>query len=81
MPWQYESPNALCPFYRMESRNEVWCEGWRDDIGIRISFVNPEMRNIINTGSAMKYKTEFCRAAWEQCPVARMLNQIYDAAN
>lgn len=70
MPRQYESSNALCPFYRMESTREIWCEGWLEGMNVRISFIR----------SAHDFKTEFCRAAWEQCPVAMMLNEIYDAA-
>ena len=70
MPRQYESPNALCPFYRMETTREIWCEGWLEGMNIRISFIR----------SALDYKTENCRAAWEQCPVAKMLNELYDAA-
>lgn len=64
MPRQYESSAALCPFYRMESSQEIWCEGWVEGMGVRLQFKQ----------NALKYKEEYCRGDWEKCPIAVMLS-------
>lgn len=70
MPRHYESSAARCPFYRMEDRKSVSCEGFGPNWTIKIS---KDGKN----GNASGYKKHFCYDRWEECPVARMLQERF----
>lgn len=70
MARQYVSNEAVCPFYLMEDRQTVTCEGVGPGWVIKIS------RNV-NSGNAKDYIREFCYRDWEKCRVAQMLQKKY----
>ena len=70
MSYHYESPNAVCPFYRMEHQRFIYCEGLTKDWGL-----------VLENGSvqeAKQYKRDRCYCHWIQCPIAKMLWAQYD---
>ncbi len=69
MPHNYVSPNALCPFYCEEQPRVIFCEGPFPGSNLRLSY----------RGSASAHKASYCRARWEDCPIARMLWAQADA--
>lgn len=70
MPRGYVSTEALCPFYRMEDAKSITCEGIGPGWIIKMSKDG-------QTGNAKGYKRKYCYAAWEACPVAKMLNEKF----
>ena len=64
MPKHYESSAALCPFYRMEEKTVIWCEGPSDSV-MRLLYEQED--------TTEKQKTQFCYHTWTNCPIARML--------
>lgn len=66
MPRHYESSAARCPFYRMEDRKSVTCEGLGPNWTIKMSKDG-------KSGNAGGYKRRFCYDRWQECPVAVML--------
>lgn len=69
MPRHYESTEAQCPFYRMEERAEIWCEGPGEAV-LRLSYPQGS--------SAARQRAVFCCRDWWLCPVARMLWAQYE---
>lgn len=68
MARHYQSPWAMCPFYRMEEKTAIHCEG-----------VEPGSTIILrHEESAEEQKNLYCCADWTACPVARMLWAKYD---
>ena len=70
MARQYVSTAALCPFYQMEDAKSIVCEGVGPGWTIKISRDG-------QSGNAKDYKRRFCYDQWEQCPVAKMLQENY----
>lgn len=70
MPRRYESSEAVCPFYKMESATTIWCEGL--EAGGQVQIVSA------NAKKAARRKARFCRRNWKQCYIAKILTQIYE---
>lgn len=70
MPRQYVSNLALCPFYRMEDAQSVVCEGVGPSWSIRLTKDG-------KSGNAKGYKRKFCYAKWEECIIAKALQEKY----
>ena len=68
MPRHYESPEVVCPFYRGEEPNEIFCEGPTNNATLSLYF-----KSGVN-----KHKSALCRYDWPQCPIARMLWALHD---
>lgn len=68
MARHYQSPEALCPFYRGEEANEIFCEAPLSNATLSLYFKS----------GATKHKRSLCRYDWPQCPIARMLWAMYD---
>ena len=68
MARHYQSPEAMCPFYRMEERNAIHCEGISPDASMTLQWEKP----------ADQYRQRFCYGDWTCCKVARMLWAKYD---
>lgn len=64
------SPKAMCPFYRHEDRQMIYCEGFCEGTVIHVSFAV--------ASDAYRYKNEFCRSIWRGCPIALLLEKIYE---
>ena len=70
MSRQYESSEALCPFYKMEEGSQIWCDGPNECTHITLSFrEHPD---------AVKHKKHFCRCFWTKCPLAVMNWSLYE---
>jgi len=70
MPRRYHSSAAQCPFYRGEDCSggkSLFCAGVQQVETIRLFFRSSEKINA--------HKEKFCRADWEECPVAQILDQ------
>ena len=63
-----ESADAVCPFYRQESRGAVYCEGVTNGSRIKQEF---------RYGGA-KYKQNYCYCDWKNCRVSKMLREKYE---
>ena len=64
----YMTPEAQCPFYRMEEPNMIHCEGVVPDSTIRL---------YLRTAPG-EYRRRYCRSSWRKCPIAIMLWSLYD---
>lgn len=64
----FVSYEALCPFYRAEDKNIIYCEGVEETSSIHNAF----------PGSAAKYKRRYCCDDWKSCRIANMLWSKYD---
>ena len=61
----YISSKAICPFYKHENRNVIYCEGVKEGIVNHLAFANPS--------ECLLYKKEYCRCNYNQCPTYKML--------
>jgi hypothetical protein len=68
MAKRYTSSKAICPFYKHESRQVIFCEGVRDDTVLHLAFANPS--------DCILYKKQYCRCNHLQCPISSMLISI-----
>ena len=59
------SAKAICPFYKYENRNVIYCEGVNEGTVIHIAFANPS--------ECLSYKKQFCRCEHTQCNISKML--------
>ena len=57
-----------CPYYKTHTSQMIYCEGLEDGMAIHLAFAtHPQLIN---------YKGRFCRrSTYNDCPLARMLNQ------
>ncbi len=63
MARHYVSTAAICPFYRMEETTKVYCKGLeKGELLIRS-----------RKDDIKRTKDKYCKGAWAQCPIAKML--------
>ena len=71
MTENYLSPSIRCPFYiGLFEKTSIECEGFDESL--------PRMKTVIRmyTGREIKeYAGRYCCAAYEQCPVYRMIER------
>lgn len=70
MSRHYTSYRAICPFYREEDKNIIYCEGVERGSSIHNAF----------PGSADKYKEHYCSDSqgWKACIIAKALWSKYE---
>lgn len=68
MARHYATPEAQCPFYRMEETHVIHCEGVVPDSTIRLYLRK----------APAQYREQYCRGTWAKCPIAKMLWSLYD---
>lgn len=61
---------VVCPYYVLDREGAVCCEGFHNDMQIRMNFSR--------RGSKYAHKKAFCRSKWAACPLAQLQNQRYD---
>lgn len=62
--------DAVCPYYKYEAQQVIYCEGPEDNTALHLAFsVKQDMK---------QYMSEKCRDCWGKCMIARMLNGKYD---
>lgn len=64
----YQSPEAMCPFYRMEERTAIHCEGVSPGATLTLQWKS----------SADQYRQQYCYGDWTRCKIARALWEGYD---
>lgn len=64
----YVRNDALCPFYRHESPQVIYCDGIVPDSVIHLAFANKT--------DAKEYKAKHCRDAYEKCPISQLLDEV-----
>jgi len=66
----YQSPRAVCPFYKGEESQTVYCEGVLGASSLRLSFADAK--------SAQRYKCRNCCDDFENCAVYSVILAVYD---
>lgn len=69
----YVCTEAICPYYRMEERQKLYCEGVEEGMTLHVAFGSPKMQERYKAGRC-------CSWAWADCRIARMLNQKWEEA-
>lgn len=67
---QYRSKTAACPFYKKEDRQMIFCYGVIENSSLHLAFGNDT--------DCKEYKVTNCRKDFYQCPVYKMLEEMYD---
>lgn len=66
MAKHYTSNKAICPYYKHESRQVIYCEGLKEGNVLHNAFANPS--------DAIEYKKNYCRCFnYTQCHISKML--------
>ena len=63
---------VICPFYKGEYRQEIFCEGLVKDSNIHQGFANPGLRT--------EHKQKYCETEYQSCPIAQMLENKWGKA-
>lgn len=65
------SKKAVCPYYKGNGRQEIFCEGLIQDSNIHQGFANP--------GMLEAHKLKHCESSnWDDCKIAQMLDLKYE---
>lgn len=70
MPNDYGSQDILCPYFKRLTEVWVSCEGFLPDSRVRLSFSRK--------ADCTFWKDTYCKAGWQRCEIARMLNEKYE---
>ena len=70
MAKHYVSSKAICPFYKHESTQVIYCEGIQKGTVLHMAFAN--------ASECLIYKKQYCRCNHTQCPVSILLNNKYN---
>ena len=66
----YRRKNVMCPFYKKENRQVIYCEGVQENSSIHVTF---------GECSACKtYKDTKCQVNYKSCPVYKALEEKCD---
>lgn len=60
-------PYVVCPYYRSEERQVIYCEGVEENSSIHMAFSTPQQKK--------EYLLNYCRKFKPDCLVAQALNQ------
>ena len=60
--------NAVCPFYKHEHPQVIYCDGIVPDSVIHLAFANKT--------DAKEYKLGYCLDNYEDCLIAQMLEEV-----
>lgn len=71
MSKHYTSSKAICPFYKHESRQVIYCEGIKEGTVLHLAFANPS--------DCLLHKKQYCRGNNHiQCPISILLISKYN---
>lgn len=71
MAKHYTSNKAICPFYKHESRQVIYCEGIKEGTVIHLAFANPS--------DCLTHKKQYCRCGnCSKCPISTLLMAKYN---
>ncbi len=66
-PRMDENVLVICPFYKRESQQVIYCEGVNEKSVIHLAFARKE--------DCRMYEKQFCRKDWQQCMIAETLDK------
>ena len=61
---KYDNPYALCPFYKGECKNEIFCEGLFEKSKLHFAISPPSKK--------VRYRRRYCEKDYGRCPIAKM---------
>ena len=64
---KYLSLKAICPYYKSEEKQLIYCEGVQRDTALHISFSYP--------ADKVKYREKYCENCYKECRIAKMLGE------
>ena len=67
---QYKCKTAVCPFYKKEDKQVIYCEGVTANSSVHLAFGIAE--------ECKEYKQTRCRGNYKQCYLYRMLEAMND---
>ena len=67
---EYRDPYVQCPFYDVEEKQKVICEGVPGSARLHVTFQTD--------GQKKCYKGRLCKSDWKSCMIARMLEEKYE---
>ena len=67
------SSKALCPFYKHEDSQVIYCEGVQDGSVVHLAFANKT--------DSLEYKKEICRKDYRKCKIYSMLEGMEEEKN
>ena len=70
MAKHYTSSKALCPFYKHESRQVIYCEGVKEGTVLHLAFAN--------ASDWVSHRKQYCRCNYAQCPISNLLMSKYN---
>ena len=62
--------NVVCPFYKYESPQLIYCEGVDDNTAIHLAFASKQ--------DLREYRKAKCEGDYKGCMLCQMLNKKYD---
>lgn len=60
--------DAICPFYRHEDSQVIYCDGIAKDSVIHLAFANKS--------DAKEYKVRYCRNCYRNCLISKLLEEV-----
>ena len=64
---RYLSLKAVCPHYKSEEKQILYCRGIQDDTALHIAFAYP--------ADKVAYKEKYCEDCYQECRIAKMLEE------
>lgn len=66
-----EATYAKCPYYHSEKYAIIVCreDDLKDSPWVNINFTSKEIKAL--------YESRYCKGCWEQCPLAKALNEKF----
>lgn len=61
---------AICPYYRHEDTQVIYCDGIIPDSLIHLAFANKT--------AAKEYKVKYCRDCYKKCHISQLLDEVCD---
>ena len=61
---RYVDAGARCPYYCSEAPSKIYCEGFQTRQWVHLAWQSERDRK--------RYKRDYCRGNWEDCPIARI---------
>lgn len=62
--------DVVCPYYKYEAPQMVYCEGVDDNTALHLAFATKQGKKV--------YMGAKCKECWKGCMIAQMLNRKYD---
>lgn len=70
MPKRNVNAYVLCPYYKCDERQMIYCEGIEENSAIHMAFSTPQQRK--------EYENQYCKQCWAGCMIAGALNRKHD---